>query len=181
MSWIGALKDVILPTLTFAMLAWLIIALEGMHCEISKIKAELARIEATFDRIDAKLAGNNMHTSGEKHRVSRHELWQELHRQLEIRFDESDESVAYGGPGLAVDRLLLRAKPDVDVAFADILASPRSEPPMLLTQDISNDLWERRIQFLEPPGPTTPLCSPPDVPERRAMISPARSTAPVCY
>lgn len=138
------------------MCVWLLISLEGLRCEISKMKAIFTRIEETLDRNDAELGGINSHPSGEKHRVSRHELLQELHRQLEIRFDESDEGVAYGGPGPAVDRLVLRAKPDVDAAFADILAAPRSESPMLLTQDISNDLWERRMQFLERTGPRLP-------------------------
>lgn len=169
MSWIGALKDVILPTLTFAMLGWMIITLDGMRCEISimkailadmkaeliQIKATLTRIEATFDRIDAKLDGNNMHPSGERHRVSDRELLQELHRQLEIRFGESGEGVADGGPALAAERLLLRAKPEVDAALAGILDSSRSESVMLRTQDISNDLWERRMQFLERTGGTT--------------------------
>lgn len=156
MSWDSALEEVVLPTLTFAMCVWLLISLEGLRCEISKMKAIFTRIEETLDRNDAEPGGINRHPSGEKHRVSRHELLQELHRRLELRFDESDEGVAYGGTALAVDRLLLRAKPDVDAAFADILASPRSESPMLLTQDISNDLWERRMQFLERTGPTLP-------------------------
>ena len=152
-----ALKEVVLPTLTVAMLVWSLISLEGIRCEISKIKAALTRMEETFARNDAKVDGINTHPAGENHRVSRRELFQALHRHLEVRSDESDEGGAYGGPALAVDRLMLRAKPDVDAALSDILdSSPRSESPMLLTQDISNDLWERRMQFLERTGTTLP-------------------------
>ena len=166
MSWDGALEEIVLPTLAYAMCAWLLISVEGLRCEISKMKATLGRIEEKVAQIEplrvklctieAMLKDINANLSSEKDREERRELLQELHRQLELRFDESDEGVAYGGTALAVDRLLLRAKPDVDAAFADILASPRSGSPMLLTQDISNDLWERRMQFLERTGPTTP-------------------------
>lgn len=152
-----ALKEVVLPTLTVAMLVWSLITLEGIRCEISKIKATLTRMEETFDRNDAKVDGINTHPARENHRVSRRELLQELRRQLEIRFDDSDEGGTYGGPALAVDRLMLSAKPDVDAALSDVLdSSHRSESPMLLTQDISNDLWERRMQFLERSGTMLP-------------------------
>ena len=150
------LKDVVLPSLNIAMLAWTIITSEGILCESARIKDEFKRMEGTFDRIDAKLGYGTNHPSGESGRVSRRELWQEIHRQLEIRFEESDEGVAYGGPALAVDRLMLRAKPDVDAALADVLDSPRSESPALLAQDISNDLWERRMQFLGRTPPALP-------------------------
>ena len=52
--------------------------------------------------------------------------------------------------------LLLRAKPEVDAALADILKVPRSEPPILLAQDLLNDLWARRMQFLNPAAPPSP-------------------------
>ena len=144
-----ALNEVVLPGLTIAMLTWLIITLESIHCEIARMKDTLTRIEDIFDRSDAKRDGIDMHRSGEMDQVSRRELSQELHRQLEIRFDESGEGTAYGGPGLAAHHLLLRAKPEVDAALADLLNSPRAESAALLAQDISNDLWERRMQFLE--------------------------------
>ena len=145
------------------MLAWTIITSEGILCEIARMKDDLkrmeetlTRMEETFDRTDAMRDGINMHTSGEKDQVSRREMLQEHHRQLEIRFDESGEGTAYGGPALAVDRLMLHAKPDVDAALADVLDSPRSESPVLLAQDISNDLWERRMQFLGRTPPALP-------------------------
>lgn len=144
------------PTLIGGMFIWNTITLEGIRCEISKIKATLTRMEETFDRNDAKVDGINTYPSRENHQASRRELLQEIHRQLEVRFDESDEGSAHGGPALAVNRLALRTKPDVDAALADVLDSPRSESPMLLTQDISNDLWERRMQFLERTGTTLP-------------------------
>lgn len=138
------------------MFIWNTVTLEGIRCEISKIMAILAQMEEMLDQMDATLDGLDTHPARENHRVSRRELLQEIHRQLEVRFDGSDEGGAYGGPALAVDRLMLRARPDVDVALSDVLDSPRSESPMLLTQDISNDLWERRMQFLERTGPALP-------------------------
>ena len=147
--------------------------MSDMRGEMSDFGERLVRVEVEVeqigplsvkvDDIDKRLIGVESRLTSVEGRLTdieareaRRELLQELHRQLEIRFDESDEGVAYGGPGLAVDRLMLRAKPDVDAAFADILASPRSESPMLLTQDISNDLWERRMQFLERTGTALP-------------------------
>lgn len=145
------------PTLIDGMFIWNTITLEGIRCEISKIRAILAQIEETLDQMDATLDGLDTHPARENHRVSHRELLQELRRQLEIRFDESDEGCAYGGPALAVNRLMLRAKPDVYAALSDVLdSSRRSESPMLLTQDISNDLWERRMQFLERSGTMLP-------------------------
>ena len=140
--------------------------MSDMRGEMSGFGERLVRVEVEVeqigplsvkvDDIDKRLISVEGRLTDIEAREARRELLQELHRQLEIRFDESDEGVAYGGPGPAVDRLMLRAKPDVDAAFADILAAPRSESPMLLTQDISNDLWERRMQFLERTGPTLP-------------------------
>lgn len=124
--------------------------------KVDNIDKRLTGVEGRLTSVEGRLAGVEGRLTIIEEREARRELLQELHRQLEIRFDESDEGVAYGGPGLAVDRLLLRAKPAVDEAFADILASPRSESPMLLTQDISNDLWERRMQFLERTGTALP-------------------------
>ena len=131
------------------MFIWNTITIEGIRCEISQIRAILAQMKESLDQMDATLDAFNTHPPDDEHQALRRELLQEVHGQLEVRFDESGEGGAYGGPALAVDRLLLRAKPDVDAALADMLDSPRSESPMLLTEDISNDLWERRMQFLE--------------------------------
>ena len=157
MSGIRAWKEVVAPTLIGGMFIWNTVTLEGIRCEISKIRAILAQMEEMLDPVDATLDGLDTHPAHENHRVSHRELLQEIHRQLEVRFDESDEGGAYGGPALAVDRLMLRARPDFDAALSYVLdSSRRSESPMLLTQDISNDLWERRMQFLERTGTTLP-------------------------
>lgn len=121
----------------------------SIRADIASIRADIASLIAKLDDIDTRLSAMN-------DRASRRELFQELHRQLAIRFDESGEGAAYGGPRLAVDRLMLRAKPEADAALADILKVPRSEPPMLLAQDLSNDLWARRMQFLNPTAPRSP-------------------------
>ena len=113
----------------------------SIRADIASIRADIASLIAKLDDIDTRLSTMN-------DRASRRGLFQELHRQLAIRFDESGEGAAYGGPRLAVDRLMLRAKPEADAALADILKVPRSAPPMLLAQDLSNDLWARRMQFL---------------------------------
>lgn len=113
----------------------------SIRADIASIRADIASLIAKLDDIDTRLSAMN-------DRASRRGLFQELHRQLAIRFDESGEGAAYGGPRLAVDRLMLRAKPEADAALADILKVPRSAPPMLLAQDLSNDLWARRMQFL---------------------------------
>ena len=121
-----------------------------LSAKVDSLSVEVGSLGVKVDDIDKRM-------SSMEDREARRELLQELYRQLEVRFDESDEGGAYGGPALAVDRLMLRAKPDVDAALSDILdSSPRSESPMLLTQDISNDLWERRMQFLERTGTTLP-------------------------
>ena len=132
------------------------IQVEGQGEAIGTISEDLAAIRADIAAIRDKLNDIDTLLSAMEDRASRRELFQELHRQLAIRFDESGEGVTYGGPGLAVDRLMLRAKPEVDAALADILKVPRSEPPILLAQDLLNDLWARRMQFLNPAAPPAP-------------------------
>lgn len=132
------------------------IQVEGQCEAIGTISEDLAAIRADIAAIRDKLNDIDTPLSAMEDRASRRELFQELHRQLAIRFDESGEGVTYGGPGLAVDRLMLRAKPEVDAALADILKVPRSEPPILLAQDLVNDLWARRMQFLNPVAPPSP-------------------------
>ena len=132
------------------------IQVEGQGEAIGTISEDLAAIRADIAAIRDKLNDIDTPLSAMEDRASRRELFQELHRQLAIRFDESGEGVTYGGPGLAVDRLMLRAKPEVDAALADILKVPRSEPPILLAQDLLNDLWARRMQFLNPAAPPSP-------------------------
>ena len=132
------------------------IQIEGQGEAIGTISEDLAAIRADIAAIRDKLNDIDTPLSAMEDRASRRELFQELHRQLAIRFDESGEGVTYGGPGLAVDRLMLRAKPEVDAALADILKVPRSEPPILLAQDLLNDLWARRMQFLNPAAPPSP-------------------------
>ena len=132
------------------------IQVEGQGEAIGTISEDLAAIRADIAAIRDKLNDIDTLLSAMEDRASRRELFQELHRQLAIRFDESGEGVTYGGPGLAVDRLMLRAKPEVDAALADILKVPRSEPPILLAQDLLNDLWARRMQFLNPAAPPSP-------------------------
>lgn len=132
------------------------IQVEGQSEAIGTISEDLAAIRADIAAIRDKLNDIDTPLSAMEDRASRRELFQELHRQLAIRFDESGEGVTYGGPGLAVDRLMLRAKLEVDAALADILKVPRSEPPILLAQDLLNDLWARRMQFLSPAAPPSP-------------------------
>lgn len=132
------------------------IQVEGQGEAIGTISEDLAAIRADIAAIRDRLNDIDTPLSAMEDRASRRELFQELHRQLAIRFDESGEGVTYGGPGLAVDRLMLRAKPEVDAALADILKVPRSEPPILLAQDLLNDLWARRMQFLNPAAPPSP-------------------------
>ena len=128
----------------------------SLRSEVGSLRSEVADIDKRLTGVEGRLLGVEGRLSAMEEREARRELLQELHRQLERRFDEANEGVAYGGPGPAVDRLLLRAKPDVDAALADVLDSPRSESPVLLAQDISNDLWERRMQFLERTPPALP-------------------------
>ena len=128
----------------------------SLRSEVGSLRSEVGSLTVKVADIDKRLTGVEGRLSAMEERETRRELLRELQRQLQIRFEESDEGVAYGGPGPAVDRLLLRAKPDVDAALADVLDSPRSESPVLLAQDISNDLWERRMQFLERTPPALP-------------------------
>ena len=128
----------------------------SLRSEMGSLRSEMGSLRADVGSLSVKVDDIDTRLSTLEDQESRRELLQELHRQLEIRFDESDEGLAYGGPRLAVDRLMLRAKPEVDAALADILKVPRSEPPMLLAQDLSNDLWARRMQFLNPVAPLSP-------------------------
>ena len=128
----------------------------SLTVKVDSVDKRLTGVEGRLSGVEGRLLGVEGRLSAMEEREARRELLQELHRQLERRFDEANEGVAYGGPGPAVDRLLLRAKPDVDAALADVLDSPRSESPVLLAQDISNDLWERRMQFLERTPPALP-------------------------
>ena len=129
---------------------------DALGVEVGSLRSEVGSLRSEVGDIDKRLTGVEGRLSAMEEREARRELLQELHRQLERRFDEANEGVAYGGPGPAVDRLLLRAKPDVDAALANVLDSPRSESPVLLAQNISNDLWERRMQFLERTPPALP-------------------------
>ena len=74
--------------------------------DLAAIRADIAAIRADIAAIRDKLNDIDTPLSAMEDRASRRELFQELHRQLAIRFDESGEGVTYGGPGLAVDRLI---------------------------------------------------------------------------
>ena len=82
------------------------IQVEGQGEAIGTISEDLAAIRADIAAIRDKLNDIDTPLSAMEDRASRRELFQELHRQLAIRFDESGEGVTYGGPGLAVDRLI---------------------------------------------------------------------------
>lgn len=164
------MRDLVAPALVLASVVNLAVQVEFLRNEVFALSEILVQVEIQVEgqgeaigtisedlaAIRDKLNDIDMPLSAMEDRASRRELFQELHRQLAIRFDESGEGVAYGGPRLAVDRLMLRAKPEVDAALADILKVPRSEPPILLAQDLLNDLWARRMQFLNPAAPPSP-------------------------
>lgn len=82
------------------------IQVEDQGEAIGTISEDLAAIRADIAAIRDKLNDIDTPLSAMEDRASRRELFQELHRQLAIRFDESGEGVTYGGSGLAVDRLI---------------------------------------------------------------------------